>query len=109
MLTVFFIGEICMKKYRTKKVTSALKDALLKKAIGFTCSETIEEYASSENQLTLTKRKVTTKEIPPDTTALKALLEMCGEVNTVSLESLTDEELEQEKQKIIDKLKGEIK
>ena len=96
-----------MKKYKTKKISSAIKDALLKKAIGFTCSETIEEYASNENELTLTKRKVTTKEIPPDTTALKALLEMCGE-NTSSLQDLTDEELEQEKQNLIQKLKGEI-
>ena len=95
-----------MKK--TKKITSALQDALLKKAIGFTCSETIEEYATTENELTLTKRKVTTKEIPPDTTALKTLLELYDDSPKNSIENLTDEELEQEKQKIIEKLKGEI-
>lgn len=97
------------KKMNSKKLTSALKEVLLKKAMGYTSSETIEEYLSNENQLTLTKRKVTTKEIPPDPTALKTLLEICSEQPESSLANLTDDQLEEEKQKIIEKLKGEIK
>ena len=99
-----------MKKsnLNNKKITSALQDALLKKAMGYDSSETVEEYSSTDNELTLTKKKVTTKHIPPDTSALKALLELCG-IQTADnpLANLTDQQLEEEKQKILKQLKGE--
>lgn len=97
------------KKYlKNKKITSALQDALLKKAMGYDSSETVEEYSNSDNELTLTKKKVTIKHIPPDTTALKALLELCEVQNKEDdLVQLSDQELEQEKQRILKELKGD--
>lgn len=92
---------------KNKKITSALQDALLKKAMGYDSSETVEEYSKDDNQLTLTKKKVTTKHFPPDTTALKALMELCGVQQEKSVTELTDEQLEQEKQEILKQLKGE--
>lgn len=69
---------------------------LNKKAIGFSADEIVEEYlADDDGNLTLTKRKITTKYYPPDTVALKSAME----IN--SLEDLTDEQLESEKQRLL--------
>jgi len=79
-----------------------LKDALLKKALGYDCTETVEEYTSSnEGEVKLSKKKVTTKNVPPDITAIKMLL---GE-EFQKVETLTDEELEQEKERLLKLLK----
>ena len=97
-----------MAKIKSKKMEKAIQEALLKRAMGYESKETVEEYVSQEDNLTLTKRKITIKQIPPDATALKALLNLTtenGEEN--SLSDLTDEQLEEEKLKIINQLKGE--
>ena len=97
-----------MKKIKSKKMEKALQDALVKKAIGYESRETVEEYVSNEDVLTLTKRKVTIKQVPPDATALKTLLNLTNEKDTENeLSELSDEELEEEKQRIINLLKGE--
>ncbi len=53
----------------------------------------------TDGEYKLVKRKVTTREIPPDIKAVKLLLD--GE----SDENFTDEELEEEKQRLLKLLK----
>ena len=78
-----------------KKITQAL----IKKAIGFDCVETIEEFSESEGEMRLLKRKVTTKVVPPDVSAAKLLMEMQTEEKDVA--DMTDEELENERIRLI--------
>ena len=58
----------------------------------------VEEFAQVDGELKLIKKKVTRREIPPDIKAVKLLMDE-------SCEELSDEELEAEKQKLIDILK----
>ncbi len=53
----------------------------------------------TDGEYKLVKRKVTTREIPPDIKAVKLLLDGGGD------ENLSDEELEEEKQKLLKLLK----
>ena len=78
-----------------------IKKALLLKALGYDAVETIEEYSNDDGEVKLTKKKVTTKNVPPDVSALKLLLE---QFNERSIESMTDEELEEEKQELLEKI-----
>ena len=67
-----------MKEKTNKKKPSSkekIKEALLKKALGYDCTETVEEYVSEEGEIRLTKKKITKKNVPPDMSALKILLE----------------------------------
>ncbi len=82
-----------------------LKDALLKKALGYDCTETVTEYVSDEDGVKLSKKKVTKKNVPPDITALKMLLTE----NDKDLSEMSDEELQKEKARLIKLLaeKGE--
>lgn len=76
-----------------------LKQALIKKALGYDAKEVVEEYAQSEQgEVRLTKRKVTTKSVPPDVSALKILIEGEG---LKPISQMTDEELEREKQRLL--------
>ena len=88
-----------MKGKNKKKATGQIdyKTALIKKALGYDAVETIEEYAEEQGEIKLLKKKVTTKNVQPDITALKILLE--NEQTPVS--SMTDEQLEQEKVRLI--------
>lgn len=61
-------------------------------------TEVTEEYAEVNGELRLLKRKKTKKDIPPDLKAVQLLLES-REKRDISL--LSDEELEEEKQKIL--------
>jgi len=83
-----------------------LCEVLYKRAMGFVCEETVDEYAVSGGgeELKLVKRKITAKYNPPDLAAIKALLEFDGD----GLNNLTDEELEKEKQRLIERLKKEL-
>lgn len=71
--------------------------ALLKVALGCTACEVTEEYAEVDGKLKLTKRKRTKKDVPPDLKAIQTLLAESGG----SMESLTDEELETEKARLL--------
>ena len=84
-----------MNSNTKKKITQAL----IKKAIGFDCVETIEEFSESEGEMRLLKRKVTTKVVPPDVSAAKLLMEMQTEEKDVA--DMTDEELEKERIRLI--------
>ncbi len=83
-----------------------LSNALLSKAVGCTTSEVVEEYAinDEDGNMHLVKKKVTTKKLPPDITAVKTLLEFYGTEN--KFENLTDEELYNERNKLIELLKS---
>lgn len=82
-----------------KSKTDIALETLYKKAIGYQTEEVVEEYASEEKGGELLKRKVTTKYIPPDVSALKSYMELTRVDN--EFDNLTDEELEREKQRLI--------
>ncbi|MCI5714378.1 MAG: hypothetical protein MR288_01985 [Firmicutes bacterium] len=78
-----------------------LKEALIKKATGYTVKESVMEYGVEEGEEKLLKKKVSTKYYPPDLSAINILLNE----KQVDIQSLTDDELELEKEKIIKLLK----
>lgn len=96
-------------KGKNKKKTLDSKDvrqALIKKALGYDAKEVVEEYVQNgEGEVQLSKRKITTKCVPPDVQALKLLLD--EETNKPIIE-MTDEELEKEKIRLL-KLLNEVK
>ena len=67
--------------------------AVRKKAVGYTAEECVEEYGVSEGQLTLCKRKITVKEVPPDLSAVKMLMDLD---EASPYENMSEEELENE-------------
>lgn len=77
----------------------SMEEALIRKAIGYDVQEITEEY-SLENELV--KRKVTTKHMPPDMSALKTLIELKSEEGDLS--KMSDEELVQLKIKLLSQL-----
>lgn len=50
-------------------------DAVTKRACGYAAREVVEEYALVDGSLELVKRKITTKDVPPDMTAAKMALD----------------------------------
>ncbi|MBE5749295.1 MAG: hypothetical protein E7346_00330 [Clostridiales bacterium] len=91
-------------KVKSKKSVSQsdFKDALVKKALGYDCTEVVEEYVSGdEGEIRLTKKKVTKKNVPPDITAIKLLIDQTDQ----PIEELSDEQLEVEKQRLLKLLK----
>ena len=83
-----------------------LGDALLKVALGYQVSEVTEEYAEVDGALKLTKRKKTKKDIPPDLKAVQMLLDgMSGGVT----ETMSDEQLQAEKARLLAALAAEEK
>lgn len=82
-----------------------IKDALLKKAIGFESDEIVEEYTTDENgNAVLSKRKITKKVNPPDVNALKFLLEQ-NSLFDDEISKMTDEQLLAEKERLLQLLK----
>ncbi len=81
-----------------------LKSALLKKALGFSSDEVVEEYSVDEQgKSVLSKRKVTKKFNPPDLNALKMLLEEKQD----DFSQMTDGQLLAEKTRLLQEL-GEL-
>ncbi len=77
-----------------------IKKALKKRALGYDSTEVTEEYTESEDGgVRLIKRKVVSKPVPPDVSAVKLLMELQNQ--NASLETLSDEELEKEKLRLI--------
>lgn len=75
-----------------------MKEALIMRAKGYDTTEVTEEYADDgEGGVRMVKRKVVSKNVPPDVSAAKLLLEIEGD-NVINL---TDEELEKEKIRLI--------
>ncbi len=92
------------KRVKAKNISNSdFKEALIKKALGYDATEVVEEYVSGdEGDIKLTKKKVTKKNVPPDITAIKILMEDKSD-NQVA--GLSDEQLESEKQRLIKLLK----
>lgn len=86
-----------------------IKEALLKKAIGFESDEIIEEYVADENgNSVLSKRKITKKYNPPDVVALKFLLEEEGQFDD-EISKMSDEDLLKERDRLLQLLKEKEK
>lgn len=79
-----------------------IKGALLERALGYDADEVVEEYGFSEGEAVLVKRKVTKKRVPPDIQAAKMLLD-----GAPPLTSLSDEQLQMEKERLLLLLKEE--
>lgn len=76
-----------------------LAKILIKKAKGYVVREKTDEYSASGGVLELVKRKIVTKRVPPDISAVKALLTLTE--MTENLETLTDEQLQEEKARLL--------
>lgn len=76
------------ENYRTD-----LEKSIIKKALGYNYKEVIDEYSVDESgNKTLTKRKVTTKNVPPDLSAVKLLLDQITSTQK-DYSALSDDEL----------------
>lgn len=80
-----------------------LIESMLKKAVGYEAVETQEEYAVVDGELTLVKRKITRKDVPPDVSALKVLL---GDDKP---EEIDREELERERKELMEEFFDKVK
>lgn len=86
-----------------------IKDALIKKALGFSCDEIIEEYSADEKgNPILVKRKLTKKFNPPDVSALKLLIEQSNSFDD-QINKMTDQQLLNEKNRLLQLLKEKEK
>lgn len=90
------------------KTTEKIIDALLKRALGYDTSETVEEYAKDGDDMTVVRKKIITKNMPPDITAAKMLLERAEEQKT-DYSGMSDEQLETEKNRLLNLLKEKEK
>ena len=77
--------------------------AVVKRAKGYEAKETVEEYAVVDGTLELIKKRVTTKDVPPDMTAAKMLFD------DSDFSSMTDDMLEAEKRRLLLELEEESK
>ena len=75
-----------------------LKKAIKKKALGYNVVEETVDYSLVDGEMVPSKKKTATRHIPPDVSALKALMDMKEETN---YESMTDEELSKEKTRLL--------
>ena len=86
-----------------EKTRREIENALKKRAVGYDTEETVEEFSENDGEVVLTKRKVTKKSVPPDISAAKLLLDMNeGETD---LSALSDEQLKEEKNRLLKLLK----
>ena len=89
-------------KKSNKNYKTDLENALIKKALGYDATEVVEEYSSdNEGEIRLLKKKITKKNVPPDMSALKLLLDESEK----DLTKMTDEELFNEKVRLLNILK----
>lgn len=99
------------KRYRDMDELSSdeiLKKSLLKKAKGFVLEEIVEEYCKDDEnkKMVLSKKKITTKEVPPDTASIKFLIEF-ESFDKSKFSNMSDEELNSEKERLLKLLKEE--
>ena len=86
-------------KYKNK-----IEKSLLKKALGYRYNEVIEEYLVNDDGEKLIKRKITTKDVPPDMNAVKLLLDSLDVSKEVNFEELSDDELKNEIKNVMELL-----
>ncbi|MBQ7407817.1 MAG: hypothetical protein IJW13_00870 [Clostridia bacterium] len=87
-----------------EKIYKKIQKALIKRALGYDFSETVEEYSSDGEQLTMVRKKITTKNVPPDISAAKLLLDGLDNQKNGLIE-LSDEQLAKEKDRLLALLK----
>ncbi len=75
-----------------------IMEAVVKRAVGYEARETVEEYAIVDGTLELVKKRITTKDVPPDIAAAKLIFDD-GDYS-----SMTDEQLEAEKKRLLSEL-----
>lgn len=78
-----------------------IMEAVVKRAVGYEARETVEEYAMVDGSLELVKKRITTKDVPPDMTAAKLIFDDCD------YSALSDEQLEEEKKRLLSELANE--
>ncbi len=74
-----------------------LLEAVKKKAMGYTTTENVDEYSLVDGELSIVKRKVTQKEVPPDIAAVKFLIDEKSD----DYSDMTEEELISERDRLI--------
>ena len=79
-----------------------IEQVIIKKALGYKVEETVDEFTVVDDELKLTKRKVSIKYYPPDLSAIEILMK--NKIDSNKLNNLSDKQLEEEKQKLIDRL-----
>lgn len=84
-----------------------LMDAVMKKALGYTIEEVNEEYVVNNDELVLSKRKTNKKVQPPDMSALQFLIQNTKDEG--EFDNMTDEELINEKMRLLTQLKEDEK
>ena len=78
-----------------------IKQALLKKALGYEADEVIEEYVrEDEGGQSLAKKKVSRKHIAPDITAIKVLFEKYIRPYSEQVALMSDEEIFAERERL---------
>jgi len=84
-----------------KKVKKDLRQALVKKAVGYVAEESVDELIADPNtqEMKIVRRKITKKHIPPDLNAAKLLYEMTGD-KTFDFLDMSDEDLLEEQKKL---------
>lgn len=75
-----------------------LEKALKKRALGCKVVESVEEYGIVDGALSLVKQKIMKKDVPPDVTALKILMELKTDDE---IDNMSEEELQAEKQRLL--------
>ena len=76
-----------------------VREALVRRALGYETDEVVEEYGFTEGEAVLLKRKVTKKSVPPDIQAAKMLMD-----GQMPLTEMSDEMLEEERQRLLKEL-----
>ena len=79
-----------------------IEELILKVAKGFQLAEVTEEFVEVDGEMKLMKRKKTRKEVPPDWKALQLLIE--GRDEDFGLSTMSDEELERERERLLKQL-----
>ena len=62
----------------------------------------MEEYADKDGEMVLLKRRIAVKNVPPDVSAAKMIIEE----PEISVSDMTDEQLKKEKERLIKELKN---
>lgn len=97
-------GNEDVKKVIKEKVETLssdnIKDAILKKALGYEVKEIVEEYGIVDKELKLIKKKVNTKMYPPDLDAIAMMMDN-KEDKVNDYATFSDEELLEEKERLV--------
>ncbi len=81
-----------------------IKELLMKAAKGYKVSEVTVEYTEVNGKMQVTKKRETKKDVPGDMKALQLLLES-ERMDGDNIGSLSDEALERERLRLLEKLK----